>query len=182
MFMVRNSRWIVAIATSVVAVATAVWLLQPCYRARQTIAKWGAAGAVVSCDDHGEVELLLALNGFDPESLNLLKNSNSIHILVLADTRTSDVHVTALKELRHLRSLCVSRTGITNLSLADFAALPRLETLVLDDTSVSDAGLPVLRGMQNLRHLSIRRTSISVDGLNELRQDLPDTEIAWEAR
>lgn len=178
----RRRRFIAVSGVIVLALATTIGLVKPWLKARQTTSRWMAVGAIVTCNNYGEVETLLALDGFDTALLSRLADSESMLYLVLADARISDHETTVLQTLKHLRSLGISRTAITDESIKNFAQLPRLETLVLDDTSITDASLPALEGMKHLKYLNIRRTLISACGWWSLRQKMPGTKVSWEAR
>lgn len=52
-----------------------------------------------------------------------------------------------------------------------------LELLYLSHTSVTDAGLGYLTGLKKLRAVEIQDTAITDDGIQRLKQALPNTSI-----
>ncbi|SIO06832.1 Leucine Rich repeat-containing protein [Singulisphaera sp. GP187] len=68
-----------------------------------------------------------------------------------------------------LRTLTLSRTGITDVGLAGVQNLPALTALNLARTQVHDAGLFYLTTLANLKHLYLTNTGITDAGLVHLR-------------
>ncbi|GEM_PF-3086124 len=73
-----------------------------------------------------------------------------------------------LKELKHLDSLSLSFTGLTDERLKHLEGLNNLQTLFLQNPEITDAGLVHLRGLVQLNHLDLGSTKISDAGLEHL--------------
>ncbi len=77
-----------------------------------------------------------------------------------------------------LRSLDLSHTWFSDEAAADLPIT--LTDLNLTRTAITDDGLTELRRLKNLRFLRLDRTPTSERAIDQLRQDLPNCEVAWE--
>jgi hypothetical protein len=55
--------------------------------------------------------------------------------------------------------------------------LQQLHWLEISDTQVDDAGLAHLKGLARLRSLDLENTRVTAEGVKELQQSLPTTEV-----
>ncbi|OWK36596.1 Serine/threonine protein kinase PrkC, regulator of stationary phase [Fimbriiglobus ruber] len=130
--------------------------------------------------------------------------SKTIKSLNLGNAELGDDHLAALKPLKSLRALAISRAAITGKGLAHLADLPRLEALALEYTLVgndhlvavaklpalrilnlmrtglTDAAVPHLSKLINLTKLELDDTKISAAGLRTLKTVLPNCQITPE--
>lgn len=77
-----------------------------------------------------------------------------------------------------LRSLDLSHTWFSDEAAADLPIT--LTDLNLTRTAITDDGLTELRRLKNLKFLRLDRTPTSERAIDQLRQDLPNCEVAWE--
>ena len=70
-----------------------------------------------------------------------------------------------LAEMRGLRWLALTGTGISDRGIDSLSMLPKLERLWLSQTQITNAGLEQLASIQSLTHLSIEATPTSDQGL-----------------
>ena len=89
----------------------------------------------------------------------------------------TDATVEQLKALPRLRHLNLNCSGLTDAGLDNLRSLPRLESLNLEHTEVTDAGLRKLAELINLEDLNLTYTAVTKNGLEWLRQRLPKTRI-----
>ncbi len=68
----------------------------------------------------------------------------------------------------HVAHLDLSKTAITDASLAQVAELKRLVRLDLHQTKIGDASISQLKGLSNLRYLNLYGTEVSDAGLKQL--------------
>jgi hypothetical protein len=106
-----------------------------------------------------------------------LKRIKHLRTLNLAGTNITDAGLEHLKEFRELEELHLVFVDVTDAGLAHLEGLTQLRTLNLHETNVSDAGLKHLHGMKQLRMLYLGRTRVSDAGVAELRKALPDVSI-----
>ena len=109
------------------------------------IAKLERKGAKVDVDDHGNVR-----------SVNFTRK------------KIADSDLQPLVELRHLKTLDLRFTPISNAGLAYVKELTTLETLNLQATRVTDDGLRQLQSLTNMQKFSVERTAVTDDGLEYL--------------
>ena len=86
----------------------------------------------------------------------------------LTDVKVGEKHLALLKQLRHVHSLNLRGTDITDRDLASIAGLTSLERLHLEKTKVTDAGLAHLKGLVNLQYLNLYGTTVTDTGLKHL--------------
>jgi hypothetical protein len=55
--------------------------------------------------------------------------------------------------------------------------MPSLGDLSLEGTSISDTAIEILKRFPNLRFLKLDKTRITIDGLAELRKQMPSCSI-----
>ena len=55
--------------------------------------------------------------------------------------------------------------------------MTQLEDLELSDTQVTDAGLTHLKGLSRLTYLNLKGTKVTIQGIKELQEALPNCDI-----
>jgi hypothetical protein len=109
-----------------------------------------------------------------------LSDLSDLHALGLWKTRVGDGGLQCLLAHRHLKSLVLDETDITDQDLAYLRAMTDMEEwLGLTDTRISDVGLENLVGMKRLRSLNLLRTKATADGVRKLKAALPNTLISF---
>ena len=89
----------------------------------------------------------------------------------------------AVRELMRypeLREVYLEETLIADADLIHLAKLPRLSELSLIATGIGDAGLEHIAGMTSLRRLWLCFTRATPEGVEKLREALPECEIIYE--
>jgi hypothetical protein len=89
--------------------------------------------------------------------------------LGLSSTGISDDGLARLSTLRRLKELDLSRTLITDAALQQLNVYGQLQKLYLAGTSVGDAGLAALSSLSQLAHLDLSETGVTDNGLVHLR-------------
>ena len=129
-----------------------------------------------------EIASLAQLEGLDLESvgisasglfkrLRLLKNLESIAI---AKVNLSEADFGQLRHFLKIERLYFDKTGVTDSLIPDILATPSLRTLELIRNQLTDQGiLPLAKGRQ-LRLLVVGEPNVTPDGLDALRQALPE--------
>jgi hypothetical protein len=121
--------------------------------------------------------------------------------LSLERTAITDEGLIWLEYLSNLETLLLSETKVTGDGLAFLAGMPQLRVLYLDQCKLEAAGLRRIEALENLEHLSLNgvaldensvetlaklsgakviqlyRTGLTVEGLSELREALPETQL-----
>jgi hypothetical protein len=149
---------------------------------------------------------IIYINDSEFCDLHLLRCSQLTRVerLDLADTQISNAGLLALKDWTHLQQLDLSGTNVTDDGLKHLSGLTSLERLTLQDTKfigsglfylrhlqlewlnvsntrIDDKDIPSLMALNSLEMLDIKNTLISEEGVNELKQGLPQTDI-WDGR
>ena len=87
---------------------------------------WAEHGATVTCNEHGEVETLVAHFApaeFDRSSLKNIRGSQSLEVLVLMYSPVTDDDMQYLQDLPQLRSLAINGTRVTDRGVAEIVGL-----------------------------------------------------------
>jgi len=79
----------------------------------------------------------------------------------------------------------VSRTRITDKSVAAIADMKQIKHLTIDSPNVTDASVPALASMPNLRSLTLTGTAVTNSGIEHLKNELTGctvsrTFVGWE--
>lgn len=101
----------------------------------------------------------------------------SMQVLDVDGTQVTDAGVVYLSRLKNLRWLRAANTRIQGTTLGYLQQLPNLHTIELANTLVNDLTVPVLSTMKQLTELIISNTQISAQGIQRLKQALPNCEI-----
>ena len=114
--------------------------------------------------------------------LTILKGLKHVLSLHLGGTDVTDVGLAHLAGLTSLKRLHLEKTKVSDDGLAHLANLENLSYLNLYQTGVTDASLPHLEGLKNLKNLYLWKTQVTADGVEKLQQALPECEIdlGWE--
>jgi hypothetical protein len=94
----------------------------------------------------------------DIEEISKLRHLKS---LCLDTTNVSDTDITAILRISSLESLTLSKTPITKKGILALQSLPRLKALDLCKSSIGDDSARALAYLENLQYLSLRETHIS---------------------
>lgn len=109
-------------------------------------------------------------------AISTLKGLPALQYLSLARTNVTDKATKELASL-HLRELDLSGTSITTTGVAELcdrnSSAAMLESLNLSQTKVDDRSLPLFEQLKRLRELNLSSTEISIERLEEFRQQSP---------
>lgn len=112
--------------------------------------------------------------------LRSLAGMSSLRMLYMPYTKVSDIGLPHLAPLVRLEELDLTYAFITDTGLMSLQPLTNLRSLNLNSTAITDKGLVPLEGMSQLRKLYLGHSQVSEDGVNRLRQRLPQCEIVTE--
>ncbi len=82
--------------------------------------------------------------------------------------------LTALPELKYLKSVTLGNDWIGDEEVELLAALPNIEKLEFCSTLITQRSVAVLARMPKLRELDLRETNLTPEGFSELRRLRPD--------
>ena len=123
--------------------------------------------------------------------------------LLLDNTPLTDAGLQHFRGCQNLQRVHLDNTQVTDAGLAQFQGYEQMQQLTLMNTSVGDAGLRSLSGMRELnwinlsgtrmtdaglihlhtvaglREVDLIGTQVTADGVNDLRQALPECRITW---
>ncbi len=118
---------------------------------------------------NAEKAAVAAIKKLGGSVLEVAQNDARIDVAYhLTDGKVGDKHLAPLKQLKHVHSLNLRGTEITDGGLASIAGLTSLERLHLEKTKVTDAGLAHLKGLANLQYLNIYGTAVTDAGLKHV--------------
>ncbi|MBA2113277.1 leucine-rich repeat domain-containing protein [Bremerella alba] len=95
----------------------------------------------------------------------------------LFHARFTDAAVDPIVQLTSLKLLSLAKTDIGDQAAQKLPALTNLEILFLLGTNLTDKSVEAFAQMKSLKKLYLQETSITSEGLQRLREALPDTEI-----
>jgi Leucine-rich repeat (LRR) protein len=93
----------------------------------------------------------------------------------LSQTELSDAALARLAKCTELEQLRIASPRFTNEGVALLAEMPKLKYLHLIDSPLTDEALPHLKKLTGLSSLYLDGTEISLNGMRELSEALPDT-------
>jgi hypothetical protein len=128
-----------------------------------------------------EVSLYLAGDAITDEHLTLLKSISDIKWLNLANTAITNDGLAHLAELKLIK-LHLEKTSIGDAGLAHLKDQTELVYLNLYATKVTNEGLKQLAGLSKLRKLYVWQSSVDQEGMDWLKQQLPELEVIGEAK
>ena len=112
----------------------------------------------------------------DDDGLQALSGLGNLKALVLP-TAITDAGLKQLTRLERLTTLGLAGTRIGDAGLAHLGGLVRLEGLVLTNSRITDKGLLFLSGLSKLNSLEMTGCDLSEEAVQDLRKELPETEI-----
>ncbi|MBI1314051.1 hypothetical protein GC176_22375 [bacterium] len=115
------------------------------------------------------------------KGLRYIERLPDLLMLYLSGTRVTDAAAEQIGKLKQLGALQLSHTKLTDTGVAKLGSLTELTHLGLDATEVSDASIPVLKLLQKLQYLNVSETRLSLEGLQELHEALPECRIVHKA-
>ena len=115
------------------------------------------------------------INGAGLRELTKLQN---LEQLGLDSTKITDANLKQVAKLQKLTWLNLSYTKITDVGLKELAKLQKLVFLDLQNTKITDAGLKNLVKLKRLESLWLYDTKVTEAGVAELKNALPNCEIA----
>lgn len=127
--------------------------------------------ALVALDEMTEIRRIgLAEMKLDDQVLNKISALKDLKGLNLGGcTGITRDGIKSLRALKHLDTLSLNGTQITDDTLADLTKTP-VETLFLQRTSVTDKSLPRLYGWPRLMHLDVTNTLVTDEGISRFKQ------------
>lgn len=93
------------------------------------------------------------------------------------DVQLSATDVINLQHLRHLESLELCGTNITDAEMIYLQRMPQLRSVNLARTLITNAGLLRLGLITNLRDLDVTDTRVTPDGIRQLKASLPNIKV-----
>jgi hypothetical protein len=91
----------------------------------------------------------------------------------------TDAALARLKVFARLRELTINSEAVSDEGLKHLQALPELRKLTLIRVPVTAQGIALLKTLPHLQQLTLFRMEISRVALQELREALPRTTVAW---
>ncbi len=131
---------------------------------------------------------LLRLNGtkVGDEGLRHINRLPELRMLYLNGTKISDRGAEQLAALKKLQALQLAETALTDVGATVLTELPELEFLSLRETDITDETVAVLTKLKRLKHVDLTDTRVSSDGMQKLKDALPDCfvkrELTFRAR
>lgn len=115
------------------------------------------------------------------DALTSLYAITDLQSLKLKGTRITSVGMVSLSQIPSLVLLDASNTDVTDDGLEQAAQWTRLRYLSLNNTNISDAAVPYLKTISSLKGLSLLHTSVSADGVQALKEALPECMIVTKS-
>jgi eukaryotic-like serine/threonine-protein kinase len=149
-------------------------------------------------------ELVLPGSRVTDAGLAWFKDCQNLRLLDLSDTAVGDQGLAVFADCKNLEKLALSSSEVSDAGLSHFQGCTKLNTLRLIGAQVTDAGLshfqdsvnlkilqapqtevsdksiPLLATMTRLVQLDVRETKLTADGVEALRQALPQCKIQWD--
>ena len=108
------------------------------------------------------------------------KGAKNLTGIFLYRTRVTDAGLAHLKDCKDATELHLGETQITDEGLAYFKNFQRLTELDLFGANVGDQGLKHFKNSKSLTRLVLNGTNVSRAMFGELKDSLPNCEIAWD--
>ena len=102
--------------------------------------------------------------------------------LSISNCHAGDVTDAVLARLRvfpRLRELSINSEAVSDAGLRHLLQLPALRKLTLIRVPVTAKGIGILKGLPHLQRLTLFRMDLSREAVQELREALPRTTVAW---
>jgi len=113
------------------------------------------------------------------ETMGHLGCLRHLKTLYLDGTQITDTGLACIRSSTELEDLILDRTQITDAGVAQLQGLRALEKLSLSETRITDAGLAHLKSLARLKLVHLARTQVSDAGVADLRQHLPNASV-WK--
>ncbi len=134
--------------------------------------KFTQLGATWRKDESGRMNYLDCTNiKLSAENLKHLAQLRHLHTLILSDTGITDKDFEQIKNLSLLRNLNLGRNKLKGPGLRLLGGLENLETLHLNDTGLDDQALPdvkTIEHLKNIRVLNLENTGFSTQGYEKI--------------
>ena len=111
------------------------------------------------------------------KALQAIAGNEQLLSINLRHTQITDEGVQSLVNCQSLLEVNLNRTSVSDKAISQLAQLPNLKSLHLWGTRVSDACLPELAKLNGLEEIYLNETRVTPEGLNQLREQLPNTKI-----
>jgi Leucine Rich Repeat (LRR) protein len=112
-----------------------------------------------------------------PLNTNVLCLFHNLRSLDLSGTHVSDDDLQSLTRLKHIETLLLADTDVTNGAMRWVVDMPRLKRLSLQRTSITDVGLLALMQQHSLLQLDIDGTCVSRKAIEQFRLARPDCQV-----
>ncbi|WP_158545463.1 leucine-rich repeat domain-containing protein [Bremerella cremea] len=130
--------------------------------------------AIVQSDPDELTRLILSGTDVTNQSLAILNELKHLETLVLAYTRITNIE--ALHALP-IEVVDVSGTQFSDEEVKQFSGLTTLKVLNLYGTAITDRSLSVLEGLPDLTHLGVGNTKLSATSIQKLVESLPNCRV-----
>jgi hypothetical protein len=142
--------------------------------ARSPVPAWliGALGI----DFFHDVTAIAAWDGATDDMLKTIGMLPNVRSVLLHESSVTNDGLAHLKHLAHLEDLRIHSlsAAFDDEGLAQIATLRQLEQLDITSKNITDAGLRHLKRLTNLKSLVLGDTRITLAGVEDLQQALPD--------
>ena len=121
---------------------------------------------------------MLSRTSVSDEGISRLVEAPNLWHLHLGGLEFTNDALESVAKLRGLESLTIGYyTNVNDNGLIHLLGLRHLDTLRLEGTNFTDDVVKYIVAMRSLKKLILSSTSITADGIDQLRQDLPELEI-----
>jgi hypothetical protein len=133
----------------------------------EALASLESFGANVFQEDTGRVHVEMPVESGDND-LQLLNGIRHLRSLMLPGTKVTDAGLNALVPHETLETLSLANTAVTDAGMQSIGKLKKLEVLDLSKCKISDKGISALFDLRALDHLVLNETSITDVGCKEI--------------
>lgn len=125
-------------------------------------------------------QLDLGATSVADDCLPLLKNLGQLETFRASYAKLTDEGLAHFQSCSSLKELSLGHSAMTDVGLANFQKCRDLSRLDVMSCGVSDASIPLISSFKNLTFLELKGNKITPDGVEKLRQALPNCEITWD--
>ena len=122
-------------------------------------------------------------NHVTDDGLQSVQDMKFLTFLDILGTRTTDVGLGYIKGLTNLTYLAMGnhgiRTDISDVGIANLAALKKLETLIIVNAAVTDSSLDHIKKLGNLKRVHLAKTDVTEAGAESLKVALPNCKVEY---
>jgi|GEM_PF-3310439 len=133
----------------------------------EALASLESFGANVFQEDTGRVHVEMPVESGDND-LQLLNGIRHLRSLMLPGTKVTDAGLNALVPHETLETLSMANTAVTDAGMQSIGKLKKLKVLDLSKCKISDKGISALFDLRALDHLVLNETSITDVGCKEI--------------